>query len=42
MFGEPACNAKPTAIYYLWYSFFLKGIICGIARAKRIQEYRAE
>jgi len=23
-FGEPACNAKPAAIYYLWYSFFKK------------------
>ena len=42
MFGEPACNAKPAAIYYLWYSFLKKGIICGIASAKRIQEYRAE
>ena len=24
MFGEPACNAKPAAIYYLWYSFLKK------------------
>jgi hypothetical protein len=34
MFGEPACNAKPAAIYYLWYSFLKKVLFVVLPMSK--------